>query len=298
MSRIRTVKPSLFKHEGLYDLEKETGLPVRLAFIGLFTCCDKAGRFQWRPRTLKIDVLPYDDSIDFSRVLDALATRGFVVKYEHNGEFFGVIPTFNRHQVINNRESESSLPDPEESSIISMGSTREARVEHASTTRLVHAQGEGKGREGKGREEEWEEEGKGTDLLPTLNASAPRQRKVEDTPLKEACRATWKAYEDAYFNRYGTEPVRNAKVNSQVKQLCQALPHDEAPGVAEHFVRHNDSFYVRKGHDFGLLVTDAAKLRMEWATGRQMTGIRARQEERASSMMAILHDIKRERGEA
>ena len=159
MGRIRTVKPELFKHEDLFDLEQQSGLPIRTAFMGLFTCCDKEGRFKWRPRALKLDILPYDE-IDFSRVLDALMTRGFVVKYEVEGEFFGFIPTFSKHQVINNRESDSELPAPDESLYISMTSTRAARVDDATVTPLKHAQVEGKGKEGKGRE--GEQEGKET----------------------------------------------------------------------------------------------------------------------------------------
>lgn len=157
MARIRTVKPALFKHEGLYDLERETNLPLRLAFIGLFTCCDREGRFAWRPRALKLDVLPYDDDTDFSRVLDALWSRGFVLKYEVDGELYGLIPTFAKHQVINNRESESEIPTPQESSFISSTSTRTPRVSDTKQTPLFPAQGE---REGKGREEEREKEGK------------------------------------------------------------------------------------------------------------------------------------------
>jgi uncharacterized phage protein (TIGR02220 family) len=155
MARIRTVKPELFKHEDLYDLEETSGLPIRVAFVGLFTCCDREGRFKWRPRTLKLDILPHDN-VDFSRVLDALCTRGFIRKYEANGEEYGVIPTFSKHQVINNRESDSDIPPPDENAYISMTSTRGARVDDATTTRT-----QGKGREGKGREEER----KGRDLM-------------------------------------------------------------------------------------------------------------------------------------
>ena len=53
MSRIRTVKPELFKHEELFDTELASGLPLRLAFISLFTVADCEGRFKWRPRTLR-----------------------------------------------------------------------------------------------------------------------------------------------------------------------------------------------------------------------------------------------------
>jgi hypothetical protein len=73
MGRIRTIKPEFFKHSGLFDGERETGLPLRLGFAGLWTCCDREGRFKWRPRELKLDALPYDEC-DFSLVLDALAS--------------------------------------------------------------------------------------------------------------------------------------------------------------------------------------------------------------------------------
>jgi hypothetical protein len=149
MGRIRTVKPELFTHEDLFELEQLTKLPIRVSFIGLFTCCDREGRFKWRPKTLKLYVAPYDDC-DFSRVLDALMTRGFVVKYEVNGEEFGYMPTFNKHQVINNRESDSELPNPATGLILDASATREPRDDHADT-------GEGKGKERKGREGERKE---------------------------------------------------------------------------------------------------------------------------------------------
>lgn len=162
MARIRTVKPALFRHEALFEAEEETGLPLRLAFIGMFTCCDREGRFEWRPRQLKLDVMPYDN-IDFSRVLDALFTRGFLVKYEVEGKFYGCIPSFINHQVINNRESASVIPEPRETRAYDdtdtsnsefikpeeQFDTEVSRVNHASITRHELAQGEGEG-EGEG----------------------------------------------------------------------------------------------------------------------------------------------------
>lgn len=161
MARIRTIKPELAAHEGLFDLELETKLPIRFAWCMLFTVADREGRFAWRPRTLKAQILPHDE-IDFSRVLHAWLTRGFIVKYRVKGEWFGWIPTFTKHQVINNRESPSDLPQIEESeevedyrnqSVPNACPTGEGRVDDACPTREVHAQGEGKeGRKGKGRE--------------------------------------------------------------------------------------------------------------------------------------------------
>lgn len=160
-SRIRTVKPELFRHEGLFEAEQESGLPLRLAFIGLFTVCDRDGIFRWQPRQIKLDVMPYD-SHDFSRVLDALVTRGFVCRYACGSDEYGLIPTFPRHQVINNREKASSFPRVEQAEKVYGNEnnelpTQEARVNDASTTRHGNVQGEGKGREG-----EQEGEGEGT----------------------------------------------------------------------------------------------------------------------------------------
>lgn len=153
MARIRTIKPELGAHEGLFDLEKETGLPIRFAWCMLFTVADREGRFTWRPRTLKAQILPHDD-LDFSRVLDAWATRGFIQKYRVKGQWYGWIPTFTKHQVINNRESPSDIPPISHADFIFQSldacSTRERRDDDASATREVHALVEGKeGREGK-----------------------------------------------------------------------------------------------------------------------------------------------------
>ncbi len=175
MARIRTIKPELFRHELLFESEQETGLPLRLAFAGLFCCCDREGRFEWRPRTLKLDVLPYDE-IDFSRVLDALATRGFVVKYEVSGVVYGCIPSFTRHQVINNRERGSEYPD------LSVGNTSCASIAdknnglHDVGPRDVDASVTREPRDtethkGKGREGE-REQGKDKGSCPELKNSA------------------------------------------------------------------------------------------------------------------------------
>lgn len=158
MARIRSIKPEFFRHAELYELERECGLPVRIAFAGLWTCADREGRFRWKPRELKLDCLPHDD-LDFSRVLDALITRGFIVRYAVDGVEYGYIPSWHDHQVINNRESASKLPSPEnaeESNTPTREPREPLRVTHAPSTPLKHAQGEveGKGREGNLTEQE------------------------------------------------------------------------------------------------------------------------------------------------
>lgn len=93
-------------------------------------------------------------------------------------------------------------------------------------------------------------------------------------PDRELSRSIWKAYSDSYFTRYGTEPVRNAKVNGQVAQLAKRLG-SEAPDVVRFYLGHNKSFYVSKLHDIGICLSDAEALRTQWATDTKVTSTAA-----------------------
>lgn len=116
MAKIRTVKPEVFRHEILYQLEQKTKLPIRICWIGLFTVADREGRFSWRPNVLKLDIAPWDQ-IDFEKVLKALESESLIRKYAVNGQEYGYIPTWKKHQVINVREAQSRLPAPLDSHV-------------------------------------------------------------------------------------------------------------------------------------------------------------------------------------
>lgn len=64
----------------------------------------------WRPRELKTDILPYDE-VDFSRVMGALADGGFIVKYSVEGKDYGYVPSWTKHQNVNEREAKSKIPE-------------------------------------------------------------------------------------------------------------------------------------------------------------------------------------------
>ena len=186
-ARIRTVKPDLFKHEALAEAEFATGLPLRLAFVGLFTQADREGRFLWRPRALKTDILPYDE-IDFGAVLDALATWGFLIRYVADGREIGCIPSFLRHQVINHREAASSLPQPPENiGEFDVSATREAR----DMGMPGHARGDGTGREGKGTTEPNGSVLSEPVVSDLVRTKATKRKAGSYTPEYEAF---WKAY--------------------------------------------------------------------------------------------------------
>jgi len=281
MARIRTIKPGFFKHGDLFDSEQETGLPLRLAFAGVWCLCDREGRFRWKPREMKLDVLPYDD-VDFSRVLDALATRGFLVKYQCEGVMYGWVPTFTEHQVINNREAPSTIPafEPEMAVIADAWLTRAPRVNDA-------AVGEGKGREGKGREY----------ISPDASTGAESAGGFDDdsTPSKET--------EPAWYENpeYPNKPVQRVaqriaatKVRSQSKpypyrdvteaQARKALeyladcPDAESEELfwgtwEEYHSRKTKGQYTRYDQAIG---NWAAKRKGEWATARRLQGNKPR----------------------
>jgi hypothetical protein len=105
------VKPDLFTHEELFSAEQIEKLPLRFAFIGLWTQCDRDGRFEWRPLRLKLAILPWDD-VDLSAVLEALTKHVFIVRYEVDGKTFGAIPSWPKHQHPHPNEAASVIPPP------------------------------------------------------------------------------------------------------------------------------------------------------------------------------------------
>lgn len=105
MARIRNIKPAFFRHEILQDIEAANpGEHVMLVYIGLWTQCDAAGIFPWKPRQLKLDILPF---LDFSieRTLTILSEAGFIQRYTADGAEWGYIPTFAGHQRITGKEA-------------------------------------------------------------------------------------------------------------------------------------------------------------------------------------------------
>ena len=137
--RIRTVKPEFFKHEELFDAEIETKLPLRISFAGLFCACDREGRFKWRPRKLKSDILPYDE-INFEKILEALEKFGFIHKYYVDNNAYGVVINFSKHQKPNNKEKESEIPEPPE--IIEPLFSLEKKKENLESLKLDRVEGE------------------------------------------------------------------------------------------------------------------------------------------------------------
>ncbi|HEL3005848.1 TPA: helix-turn-helix domain-containing protein [Stenotrophomonas maltophilia] len=115
---------------------------------------------------------------------------------------------------------------------------------------------------------------------------------VSETDLQAACRATWEAYASAYRDRHGVGPVRNAKVNSNVRQIVQRLGHGEAPLVAAWFLTVNERYVVQNMHDLGALLAKCEAYRTQWATGRQVTEEAARQTDKTQTHLGAADAAK------
>lgn len=108
MARARIIKPSFFQHEDLAEL---TPLE-RLFFIGLWTVADYKGCVEWRPKRLKIQLMPYDD-IDLEQCRSVLERFNFIRSWSDGKRTFVKIINFERHQNPhrNERAKGSDLPD-------------------------------------------------------------------------------------------------------------------------------------------------------------------------------------------
>ncbi|PZS98289.1 helix-turn-helix domain-containing protein [Stenotrophomonas maltophilia] len=129
---------------------------------------------------------------------------------------------------------------------------------------------------------------------PSFPAGLPATPPVVDseTELQAACRATWTAYATAYRERHSVAPVRNAKVNANVRQIVQRLGHSEAPLVAAWFLTVNERYVVQNMHDLGALLAKCEAYRTQWATGRQVTEEAARQTDKTQTNLGAADAAK------
>ena len=105
MAYIRSIKASFFTSDDIVSLSPL----ARLLYIALWTEADREGRLTWRPGNFKLRFLP-GDQCDINALCGELVESGLVRQYSVAGKTFAEIPTFTRHQLINNRERASTIP--------------------------------------------------------------------------------------------------------------------------------------------------------------------------------------------
>jgi hypothetical protein len=273
MARARNIKPGFFSNEELVELQFST----RLLFIGLWTLADRMGRMEDRPKRIKMDLFPADN-IDVDSALNDLQQSGFLLRYVVDGVRYIQVLAFDKHQNPHRDEKASTIPTPCQHS----ASTMQVQNEHngnpadslipdsfnlipdsLTADSLIP---------------------ESTEKQPPAPAVAAPAKKV--SAVKEAPNPlnleTWKAYKQAYAERYSVAPVQDAATNSKIKAIVKGLG-ESAPHVAAFFVAHNSARYVGNMHQIGFFATDYAKLHTEWATNTKMTQAKAQQADKTAT---------------
>lgn len=278
----RIVRAGILTSESVNQLS----WPAEVFYRRLFNVVDDFGRFDGRPSILRASLYPLKlDSVserDVAKWLGECQKAALVKVYRVDDKQYLEVSKFDQRL----RAKHSKWPPPPSSAVtcqhMSSNATESESETEVSQSDLATLD---------------QTAPKPVVLLlenpktPELNTGNTRAREAKPEPVS---RETWDAYAQAYLTRYGVEPVRNRKVNSQLANLVQRLGSQEAPAVAQHYVRHNRSLYVSAKHPVDLLLRDAEGLRTEWATGRTVTDTQARQMDRKQNHFDIAQQLKAE----
>lgn len=97
----------------------------------------------------------------------------------------------------------------------------------------------------------------------------------------------WEAYAEAYRDRYGNTPVRNAKSNSLCAQLGKRLG-EEAIKVVRFYLTHDKKYYLEKIHALAPCIADAEGLHTQMVHNHRVTSASAQlQDTRQNNFQAI-----------
>lgn len=240
MARIRTVKPSFWKHEELSALPPETHM-LAAALLGY---ADDEGYFNANPKLVQAECCPLrEDSVSVQDRLISLVEIGYLrLGTAEDGKRYGHIIKFLEHQRVNR-------PTPSEIKKLHI-KWEESSSPHAQITEPSLPEGKGKGREkekeGKGvRASRFtpptvervaaycQERGNKVDAEAFVSFYASKGWKVGNQPMKDwkAAVVTWEKRPD-----YGSGKNGNGRVPppSQPKALEQwAADHNITPKRGE-----------------------------------------------------------------
>jgi len=294
MARARNIKPNFFKNELLGVADPM----INLLFISLWTLADKSGRLEDRPLRIKAETFPYRENIDVNGYLTELQRLEFICRYFVDGVGYIQVLNFEKHQAPHKTEKESVIPSMEKmttktdscaltvkqplsdgeitaalppDSLIPDSLIPDSLIPDSLIPDCLN-----------------DEPTKNKPCTAVATADAPKKKKVSHE-VAEKRRATWQAYENAFFNKYNTEPVRDAKANTAIARLVESLGN-EAAEVAAFYLSHNDAWYTKHMHSIEYLAKDAASLRTQWATNRVVTGRKAQEVERLGAGVSSMFD--------
>ncbi|CAH1661927.1 hypothetical protein CHELA1G11_12007 [Hyphomicrobiales bacterium] len=214
MARIRSIHPGLLTDEAFMELTVEAPLAIAL-LLGLWMEADDAGVFEWKKLTIKARVLPAP-AFDIDCLLNVLAEKSFIRRFDFGEKSFGVVRNFVRFQ--RPKDPKEIHPNSEGMRAFAgfnedgsrpnagtgrkpAGTTSEPLRKSLETTSEISPQME----DGGGRREEEEEESSGIFESEFTVRPKPDRLRTDEVPDFEEF---WKAYPtDALM---GKDEARNA----------------------------------------------------------------------------------------
>jgi len=128
------------------------------------------------------------------------------------------------------------------------------------------------------------------DLLKAPEKKRVKKEKPETVGL-------WQSYKDAYVNRYGVEPTRNARVNGILFQVYKRIPEDKHESLAKFYLTQTDALFLRSMHDVGLFLQNCEMLLTRMQSGVVVTMSKAMDAERVgNNVQASQNYLTRKRG--
>lgn len=113
------------------------------------------------------------------------------------------------------------------------------------------------------------------EVIPTSKIENDKKQEKDEN------KKIWLSYVNAFRSRYGIEPQRNAKINSQVSQIRKNLGFEDAFNVVKFYLTHNDSWYLKKTHEFGQCLKDCETLRTQMLRDKPITSTMVKNFEKA-----------------
>lgn len=198
MARIRSVHPGLASDEAFMSMS----MAAKAAWSLLWTECDDAGVFEWKPIVLKARIFPADN-VDFTAVLAEYEALNCVRRVELEGKAYGVVRNFGKFQRPKNPSYRfpDGARDPEFTSVRVGGGDNPPPALPQPTPRAPEIPPQMKEEGGRKGEEEIEDK----PLSPA---------RLAERDLKAAARAAFHDWYSAYPKH--TEPVEAEKVYVRV----------------------------------------------------------------------------------
>jgi hypothetical protein len=293
--RNRTIKPDFWSDPVLAKLPNG----VRLAALGILSMSDDEGYFCADPAIIRSALWPFENDSSFViGFLEQLEEAGYLEVRKTGKGDIGFIPSFAAQRVDKPRASALkhyfSIPgvvvEPSEKPpvVVVEESPNPAPADPPDPVAVVADVAASRPRKKRARKVKEPDP-----VTPELIQEPPAATDVA-APVVPKTAATWASYAEAFEQRYGVPPVRNATVNAQVSMFLSRIGAEEAPKVAEFYVWTNNQFYVSKGHPVALLLKDAESLRTQWVTGRVATQTQARQTDQTAARGAVFRKLLEE----